>query len=114
MTILDAQVAQLERELSILIYDIQDLKLRAWVANAPMFVLFQKDCRSGFLHPSCLFAFQNHAVRARMELALLEAYTELLVSLNLYHTDNALLSTVGSRCLAICIGLTEILEVSRH
>ena len=89
-TILDAHVAQLERELSILIYDIRDLKNQGRSSQMrQLFVLLPKRLQEWeFYTQACLFAFpENHAVRTRMELALLEAYMELLVSLNDYSTD---------------------------
>ncbi len=88
-TILDAHVAQLERELSILIYDIQDLENQGRGSQMrQLFVLLPKRLQEWeSFTQACLFAFpENHAVRVRMELALLEAYTELLVALNDYTT----------------------------
>ena len=88
--ILDAHVAQLERELSMLMYDIRDLKNQGRGSQMrQLFVLFPKRLQEWeFYTQACLFAFpEDHAVRTRMELALLEAYMELLVSLDEYTTD---------------------------
>ena len=54
-----------------------------------LFVLLPKRLQEWeFFTQACLFAFpENHDVRVRMELSLLEAYTELLVALNDYTTD---------------------------
>ena len=114
-TILDAHVAQLERELSILIYDIKDLENQGRGSQMrQMFVLFPKRLQEWeFYTQACLFAFpENHAVRIRMELALLEAYTEFLASLNSYTTPTTMSSVERWKSMLIPFtsGLTEILE----
>ena len=114
-TILDAHVAQLERELSILVYDIQDLENQGRGSQMrQMFVLFPKRLQEWeFYTQACLFAFpENHAVRTRMELALLEAYTELLVSLNTYTTETTKVSVERwqSMLYPFTAGLVSILE----
>ena len=114
-TILDAHVAQLERELSILIYDIQDLENQGRGSQMrQLFVLLPKRLQEWeFFTQACLFAFpENHAVRVRMELALLEAYTELLVALNGYTTDETKGSVERwqSMLLPFTTGLTQVLE----
>lgn len=114
-TILDAHVAQLERELSILIYDIQDLENQGRGSQMrQLFVLFPKRLQEWeFFTQACLFAFpENHAVRVRMELALLEAYTELLAALNDYTTDETKQSVERwqSMLYPFTTGLTEMLE----
>ena len=55
-TILDAHVAQLERELSILIYDIQDLETQGRGSQMRQILCsFKKDCRVEFTpKPVCL------------------------------------------------------------
>ena len=114
-TILDAHVAQLERELSILIYDIQDLENQGRGSQMRhLFVLLPKRLQEWeFFTQACLFAFpENHAVRVRMELSLLEAYTELLVALNDYTTDETKKSVERwqSMLYPFTTGLTEMLE----
>ena len=99
-TILDAHVAQLERELSILIYDVQDLKSGRGSQMRQMFVLFPKRLQEWeFYTQALLFVPRKPRCSNTYGLALLEAYTELLVSLNTYTTRLLQpLWSVGSRC----------------
>ena len=89
-TILDSHVAQLERELKILRYDIAKLSEQG-VGNQArqLFVIFPQRLQEWeFFAQACLFAFpENHQVRIRMELALLETYTDLLSALDASVTD---------------------------
>lgn len=114
-TILDAHAAQLERELSILMYDIQDLENQGRGSQMrQLFVLLPKRLQEWeFFAQACLFAFpENHAVRVRMELALVEAYTELLMALNKYTTDATKESVERWQSMLhpFTNGLTEILN----
>ena len=79
-----------------------------------LFVLFPKRLQEWeSFTQACLFAFpENHAVRVRMELALLEAYTELLVALNDYTTDETKGSVERwqSMLYPFITGLTSVLD----
>ena len=89
-TILDSHVAQLERELKILRYDIAKLSEQGIGNQArQLFVIFPQRLQEWeFFAQACLFAFpENHQVRIRMELALLETYTDLLSALDASVTD---------------------------
>ena len=114
-TILDAHVAQLERELSILIYDIQDLENQGRGSQMrQMFVLFPKRLQEWeFLHPSLSFCLPREPRCSHTDGAgSLEAYTELLVSLNTYTTPTTKTSVERwkSMLMPFTLGLTEILE----
>ena len=89
-TILDSHVSQLERELKILRYDIAKLSEQG-VGNQArqLFVIFPQRLQEWeFFAQACLFAFpEDHQVRTRMELALLETYTDLLIALDASVTD---------------------------
>ncbi len=89
-TILDAHVAQLERELRILIYDIENIGDAGIGSQARhLFVIFPQRLQEWeFFAQACLFAFpEHHSTRIRMELALLEAYQTLLTALQTHATD---------------------------
>ncbi len=88
-TILDAHVAQLERELRILIYDIEAVGNAGVGSQArQLFVIFPQRLQEWeFFAQACLFAFpEHHPTRIRMELALLEAYQALLTALQTHAT----------------------------
>lgn len=92
-TILDAHVAHLEREVRILIYDIDDIgKLDRGAQMRQLFILIPERLQEiEFQTQACLFAFpEDSMVRQRLELALLEVYGRFLVTLQTYRTpENA-------------------------
>ena len=88
-TILDAHLAQLERELRILRYDLNALGEEARSTQMrQLFVLFPQRLQEWeFFVQACLFAFpENSEVRARMELALASTYADLIAALDAYKT----------------------------
>jgi len=114
-TILDAHVAQLERELSILIYDIGELANEGRSTQArKLFVVFPQRIQEWeFFAQACLFAFpENHDVRIRMELSLLEAYHHLLIAFETYQTDLTKVSVDRWKRMIepFTTGLTQILD----
>jgi len=114
-TILDAHVAQLERELSILVYDIGELANEGRSTQArKLFVVFPQRIQEWeFFAQACLFAFpENHDVRIRMELSLLEAYHHLLIAFETYQTDLTRVSVERWKRMIepFTTGLTQILD----